>query len=93
MWLPNGLVVCEQCQDWHKHALEILGGAVPLGCSGCGSTWQTLRDLQIGVEVRMYVVPKDGLYQVLCPVCAQQYLPKRSDLYKGTEFGHQTLKV
>jgi hypothetical protein len=91
--LPNGLVVCETCLDWHHHALEVLAGAVPLGCSECGASWETLRDSQLGVEVRMYVVPKDGLYGVLCPTCVQPYLPKRSDLYRGTEFGHRVLKA
>jgi hypothetical protein len=41
----------------------------------------------------MYVVPRDGIYQILCRECAARYLPKRHDLYKGTAFGHAALKI
>jgi hypothetical protein len=41
----------------------------------------------------MYVVQKDGIYQVLCLACVQVYAPKRRDLYKGTKFGAEVLKI
>jgi len=41
----------------------------------------------------MYVVPKDGIYQMLCSACSRPYVSKRADLYRGTEFGRKTLKL
>ena len=78
---------CIRCYDWHQHALEVLGGATPLGCQGCGDTWEQLKERTPGVEVRMYVVPKDGIYQLLCKRCCDAYVPMRKDLFGGTEFG------
>ena len=42
---------------------------------------------------RMYVVPKDGVYQVLCLACKNTYCAKRADLYRNTKFGHEVLKL
>lgn len=42
--------------------------------------------------LRMYVVPKDGIYAVLCLTCKEDYCRKRADLYRGTAFG-QELKL
>jgi hypothetical protein len=85
--------ICDYCLEWHNTAIEFLaGGAIP-GCQGCGATFEFLRDSTLGEEVRMYVVPKDGIYQVLCATCVRGYLPKRADLYKGTAFGTDVLKV
>ena len=52
-----------------------------------------LQEQILGAEVRMYVVPKDGIYQLLCAGCVKPYLPKRKDLYRGTKFGTETLKI
>jgi hypothetical protein len=41
----------------------------------------------------MYVVPKDGIYQVHCATCVAAYVAKRADLYKGTQFGSEVLKI
>jgi len=41
----------------------------------------------------MYVVPKDGIYQLLCACCVRPYVGKRADLYAGTRFGKETLKL
>lgn len=91
--LTRAQVICDYCLDWHNHAIEFLAGeSAPRGCQECGASWATLRDRTIGAEVRMYVVPKDGVYQILCPECVAPYLPKRADLYKGTAFG-EALKV
>lgn len=91
--LSSNQVICENCLDWHNAALEMLGGEPPRGCQECGRSWQTLSAETPGLQVRMYVVPKDGIYQLLCPSCVRPYLPKRADLYRGTEFGSQTLKL
>jgi hypothetical protein len=80
-------VICDHCLEWHFHALDFLGGAVPAGCQGCGASWEKLRNSAPGVEVRMYVVPKDGIYQMLCQACVVPYTGKRGDLYRGTQYG------
>ena len=91
--LVSHQVICDDCLDWHANALEVLAGGVPRGCQGCGASWAQLRDSTPGVEVRMYVVPKDGIYQVLCAACVRPYTQKRGDLYRGTKFGTETLKL
>jgi hypothetical protein len=88
-----GQICCDYCLEWHLHALDVLGGAMPKGCQECGQTWDQLRESGPLVEGRVYVVPKDGMQQVLCRVCVAKYLPKRADLYKGTQFGSETLKI
>lgn len=85
--------ICDHCLEWHYHALDFLGGAVPRGCQHCGITWETLRDQTIGPIVRMYVVPKDGVLQLLCGACIRPYTGKRSDLYQGTEYGRKQLQI
>jgi hypothetical protein len=91
----GGQTICDYCLEWHFRALEFLGGAVPRGCQECGRTWETMQAESPAIEmaVRVFVVQKDGIYQMLCPVCAAKYVPKRADLYQGTEFGRNTLKL
>lgn len=84
--------ICDYCLEWHQKALDFLAGGPIPGCQQCGHTFEFLHDSTPGVEVRMYVVPKDGVYQVLCAACIKPYLPKRADLFTGTEFG-KTLKL
>ncbi len=91
--LHSKQVICDYCLDWQKHALDVLAGETPRGCQGCVKTWQQLSAETPGDQVRMYVVPKDGIYQLLCKACVIPYLPKTSALYKGTQFGAETLKI
>jgi hypothetical protein len=92
--LASGQAICDYCLDWHNHATEFLGGSTtPRDCQACGLTWETLRDSTAGVEVRMWVVMKDGIYQLLCKGCVAPYVVKRADLYKGTQFGREELKI
>lgn len=91
--MASGQVICDDCLEWHQHALEFLGGGMPRGCQECGVSWEFLRDSTPGDEVRMYVVPKDGILQVLCAECVRAYVPKRADLYMGTKFGSEVLKI
>lgn len=91
--LSSNQVICDYCLDWHFHALDFLGGAMPRGCQECGATWEFLRESTPGVEVRLYVVPKDQILQLLCATCVQKYTAKRPDLYKGTGFGANQLKL
>jgi hypothetical protein len=91
--LTQAQSICDYCMEWHQNAIEVLGGGVPRGCQVCDRSWDFLRDSTLGEQVRMYVVVKDGIYQVLCPECVKSYLPKRADLFKGTPFGHEKLKI
>lgn len=91
--LTNAQTICDHCLEWHQHAIEFLAGGTIPGCQECERTFEFLRDSTPGVEIRMYVVPKDGIYQVLCQACIQPYLPKRADLFRGTEFGKTALNL
>ena len=91
--LASNQVICDYCLEWHQAAIDMLAGKPPRGCQQCGISWETLRDSTPGVEVRMYVVPKDGIYQLLCAHCVRPYAGKRADLYGGTEFGRNQLKI
>jgi len=87
-------IICEYCLEWHLHALDFLGGALPNGCQGCDATRAELAERHpLEMAVRMYVVPKDGILQMLCGDCAGPYIGKRSDLYRGTQFGHNQLHL
>lgn len=85
--LPTGQAMCRKCYEGHHHGLQVLSGETPRGCWECGLTVEQLNALHNGPTTRMYVVQKDGVYAVLCATCKEAYCPKRSDLYKGTEFG------
>jgi hypothetical protein len=80
--------VCDDCLDWHMRALGLLAGeGIPPGCQGCGATRDELMEKSGGVEYRLYVAPRDGIYQVLCRTCILPYTAKRRDLYGGTSYG------
>jgi len=85
--------ICDTCLEWHNQALEFLAGRALPGCHGCGASWEVLRDRDKSVEVRLYVVPRDGIYQLLCQSCIRSYVPKRADLYQSTPFGTEVLKL
>lgn len=85
--LASHQVICDYCLEWHQRALDLLAGTPPPGCQKCERSWAALQDAAPGTQVRLYVVPKDGLYQLLCASCVRPYLPKRAELYKNTEFG------
>ncbi len=91
--IADAQTICDDCIEWHNKALEFLAGAPPPGCQACGATWEFLRDSTPGAEVRMYVVPADGIYQIRCATCIRGYLPKRRDLYRETPFGARALKI
>jgi hypothetical protein len=83
----TGQAMCQRCHEWHGHALGVLAGEMPRGCQECGLTREQLNAFETGPTTRMYVVMKDGIYQVLCMTCKNVYCAKRADLYRGTEFG------
>ncbi len=71
-----GQIICDVCLDWHNRAIELLAGNEIPPCQECGKIAQ-----------RLYVVPRDGVYQVLCRRCVGPYVSKRADLYRGTAYG------
>lgn len=81
--------MCWRCYEWHQHALDVLaGGGVPRGCQECGRTYEELERTAGGPDVRMALHPKDGIYQVLCGGCSDEYERKRLDIYGNTPYGH-----
>jgi hypothetical protein len=84
---------CWHCYAWHQSALKMLATAeYPPGCQECGLDIAVLREREPG-DFRMYLHPKDGIYQVLCKTCSDKYERKRLDLYGNTPYGHvQKLK-
>jgi hypothetical protein len=89
----DGQYICDYCVEWHLKAIEFLAGNAMPGCQCCGASWEFLHASTLGVEVRMYVVPRDGIYQILCATCIGPYVSRRVDLYGGTAFGAETLKL
>jgi hypothetical protein len=84
--------ICDYCMEWHYKALDVLAGITGHGCQECNRTWDEIRAADPQGQ-RLWVVPKDGIYQLLCKRCVQPYLPKRADLYSGTRFGREGLNL
>jgi hypothetical protein len=93
--MTSGQTICEDCLLWHFRALDFLGGAPPMGCQECGKGWAAIQAESPAIEIalRVFVVAKDGIYQMLCSRCARDYVPKTPDLYKGTKFGSEVLNL
>lgn len=85
--LTDAQTICDYCLEWHNNALAVLAGGVPKGCQACETPWEVLSDSTPGGSVRMYVLPKDGILQLLCAGCVKPYTMTRADLFKGTAFG------
>jgi len=83
--LGSGQVICDYCLDWHCTTLDWLGGgAIPRTCQICRTPWELTSPRDIAAKI--YVVPKDGIYQLLCEACVRPYTAKRTDLYGNTEY-------
>lgn len=83
----GGAKICWRCLEWHDEALRMLNGrGAPRGCQDCGVTFAELK-ARTAADVRMYLHQKDGIYQILCRLCSDRYIPKRRDLYGPTLFG------
>lgn len=73
---------CLYCLEWHYHALKVLAGETPRGCQVCGVTFTELRARSVN-DVKMVLLIKDGIYQVLCKTCEAHYAP-RCGFFRGT---------
>jgi hypothetical protein len=78
--------ICSNCYDWHLSALQMMNGSIPKGCQVCNQTFAQLAAIYPGDHVPMYLQPLDGIYQILCPTCSDDY-EKKSPTYKETLYG------
>jgi hypothetical protein len=88
----SGARICLSCLEWHRQALRMLAGEPPTGCQVCGITFQALLEQSGDGDTKMYLHPKDGIYQILCKWCSDKYVRKRVDLYGDTAYG-RSLKL
>jgi hypothetical protein len=85
----GGAKMCFRCMEWHRIAMAALCGQPPPGCQECGVTFADLKECDSLGNLRMSLVVKDGIYQILCTTCSDSYERKRADLYRHTVYGQQ----
>lgn len=85
----GGALMCWQCHERHVAALHALASGIAPACAGCGASREALCAQSADGECRMYLHPKDGIYQLLCPACSGRYIRQRADLYGSTRFGYK----
>jgi|SRR5215831_937997 len=93
--------MCVSCYRQHEAALWVLSGLKqhadgtfstiappPPECSECGLSIAelSLRDTSGDKGLSMTVLFESGRYRFLCRDCAAEYVPKRKELFKGTEY-------
>jgi hypothetical protein len=84
---------CYRCYEHHRLALDVLSGDIPKGCVECGVSMQALSESQAlsdsrpNADIRLSVVMKDGLYAVLCPLCADRFEAANKQMFAGTPYG------
>lgn len=85
----GGARICLRCLESHQQALRALNtGTPPKECQECQTPFELmLPDAQGNIPMTLQMLPKDGIWQVLCMGCAAEYESKRSDLIKGTAYG------
>lgn len=84
--------ICVDCQERHLAALEGLATGKYTGeCSECARPVEEIRLMQGDGDtgVRMAIHFENGIYRPMCLQCDSAYVPKRSDLYGGTEYWKQ----
>jgi len=69
--------------------MRALSGAPPPGCQDCGLKFADLKEIDAAGNLRMSLVVKDGIYQILCTTCSDSYERKRADLFRETEYGYK----
>lgn len=85
----GGALICFRCLEWHRHAMAAFCGQPPPGCQECGLKFADLKEIDGAGNLRMSLVVKDGIYQVLCTPCADSYERKRADLFRNTVYGRR----
>jgi hypothetical protein len=83
--MPGGAKICVPCERRHQEALDALStGEFKGECSECGKKGDELKS----ANGQMAVHFENGKYRAMCVECNRAYVPKRRELYKGTEFAH-----
>lgn len=78
--------VCDDCYAWHRRAIRLLGGEIPKGCQECNRSVYEIAQASASEDVRFFVHPKDGIYQLLCARCSDAY-ERKVPIYKETLYG------
>ncbi|MCC7235590.1 MAG: hypothetical protein IT163_09825 [Bryobacterales bacterium] len=74
--------MCLKCYTWHVVAIAQVRGIT--GCCECHSTFRQLRERTGRSGLRL--VPKDGIYQLMCEPCYGPWLLLNREQVKGTAF-------
>ncbi len=77
--------MCVDCYTWHAIAIAELRGIT--GCFECRTTFRELRERRKTSHMRL--VPKDGIYQVICERCYGPWLLLNREQVKGTPFAKE----
>lgn len=72
---------CHECWSWN--AIEIARIRGITGCCDCQLTFERLK----AIGRRMFLVPKDGIYQILCQVCNDRWELLVKEMFKATRYG------
>ena len=97
--MTGGAAICTDCQAQHEAALLALSGLKangdgtfstiappPRECSECHVTPEELAARGEDSD-RWIVIYEGGIYRYFCRPCGRNYVPKRAELFKGTEYG------
>lgn len=86
MTIGNDIKMCLACRE--SHVAEIIRFHPQRECAVCHRTFDELKAMQLGDHFSVFVHWIDRSYQILCPLCDEEYVKKRADLYGDTEFGY-----
>jgi hypothetical protein len=87
--MAGGAKICVHCEQRHLEALNALSTGTFTGeCSECGKKGDELRSADGSMAIHF----ENGRYRAMCGECDRKYVPKRGDLYGGTEFGRSIFK-
>lgn len=81
-FLPGGAIRCPKCAQKSASEMSKFMAEHARECHECH------KPFRVG-DIRVSVVWKDGVYQALCDGCTRKYVPKRLDLFKGTQFARR----
>jgi hypothetical protein len=90
---PPELAPCFACYERHGAALRMLAGTAVTGCQECLRPVEELQAENEAGDVRMRLYDKDGVLELLCKRCGDEYERKRPELYARTPYGQRRLKI
>jgi tRNA G26 N,N-dimethylase Trm1 len=84
LWQPGGVRICVECEQRHIQAVEALSTMEYHGvCTECGKGPASEENRELVVHY------ENGKYRIMCLPCDLAYVPKRLDLYGGTQFARE----